>query len=75
MPVLGERDSRVELHARLDDLASGDAEIVPLEIGALDSRLLRLRDVQRQTDSDGQDRYRHDSRRFHVDPVSFLKCA
>jgi hypothetical protein len=28
--VLGGRHSRVELHARLDDLASGDAEIVPL---------------------------------------------
>ena len=34
--------------ARLDDLASGDAEIVPLEVGARDSRLLRPRHVQRQ---------------------------
>ena len=34
--VLGERRSRVELDAHLDGLASGGAEIVPLEIGALD---------------------------------------
>src|SRR5712691_10831137 len=47
MPVLVERHARVELYARLDDLASGEAEIVPLEIGALDSRLLRPRHVQR----------------------------
>src|ERR1700738_5046243 len=60
MPVLPELSSRVEPHARLDDLASGDAEIVPLEIGALDSRVLRPRHLQRQTASDDQHRYRHD---------------
>ena len=62
----GERHSRGEIDAHLDDLASGDAEIVPQQIGALDSRLLRLRHVQRQTASDDQRRYRHDSSRFHV---------
>src|SRR5262245_47936368 len=31
MPVLAKRHSRVELDAHLDDLASWDAEIVPLE--------------------------------------------
>ena len=45
------RDSRVELDDHLDDLASGDAEIVPLEIDALDCRLLRPRHLQRQTAS------------------------
>jgi hypothetical protein len=38
MSVLAERHSRVEVDAHLDDLASGVSEIVPLEIGALDSR-------------------------------------
>ena len=55
---LGDDRSRVEVDAHLDDLASGDAEIVPLEIGSLDSRLLRLRHVQRQTACDDQQRYR-----------------
>src|SRR5271157_4179775 len=75
MPVLGELHSRVELHARLDDLASGDAEIVPLEIGALDSRLLRPRYVQRQTASNDQHRYCHASSRFHVDLLLSFKYA
>jgi len=43
MAVLGERRSGGEVDAHLDDLASGDAEIVPLQVGPLDSRLLRLR--------------------------------
>jgi len=42
-------------------------------IGAPDSRLLRPRHLQRQTASDGQHRYRHDSCRFHVDLVSSFK--
>ena len=49
---------------RLDGLASGDAEIVPLEVVARDSRLLRQRHVQRQTAADDQHRYRHDSSRL-----------
>ena len=36
------RRFRADVHAVLDDLASGDAEIVLLEIGALDSRRLLL---------------------------------
>jgi hypothetical protein len=67
MPVLGGRHARGNLHNRLDDLASGDAEVVLLEIGAIDSRLLRPRHIQRQTASDDQRRYRNDSSRFHVD--------
>lgn len=63
--VLAERHSRVELDAHLDDLASGDAEIVPLELGAPDSRRLRPRYVERQTDSGDQHRDRQDSLRFH----------
>ena len=53
----------------------GTLEIVPLEIGALDSRLLRLRHVQRQTASDDQHRYGHDSNRFHVDTFSLFRYA
>src|SRR5438105_4363391 len=57
----------------LDRLASWDAQIVPLEIGARDSRRLRLRlrllllrHVQRQGASDRQHRYRHNSSRLPV---------
>jgi hypothetical protein len=56
MRVLGGRIARFELDARLDDLASGDAQIAPLEIGALESRLLRPRHVQRQTAPEDQHR-------------------
>src|SRR5262249_29449612 len=45
MPVPAERHSRGEIYAHLDDLASRGAEIVSLEIGALDARLLRRRRV------------------------------
>src|SRR5262245_28981021 len=45
MTVRGERRSRGKVDAHLDELASGGAEIVSLEIGAPDSRLLRLRHV------------------------------
>jgi hypothetical protein len=55
-----------------DDLASGDAEIVPLQIGALDSRLLRQRDVQRQTASDDQRRDCRDSYRLHVGTLPLI---
>jgi hypothetical protein len=39
--VLDGRRFRADVDAVLDDLAAGDAEIVPLEIGARDSGLLR----------------------------------
>jgi hypothetical protein len=55
-----------DIDARLDDLASGDAQIVLLEIGALGSRQLRLRHVERQAACDDQRRCRDDSSRFHV---------
>ena len=38
--VLDERYGRPEVDAGLDDFVTGDAEIVPLEIGALDVWLL-----------------------------------
>jgi hypothetical protein len=59
----------------LYDLASRDAEIVLLEIGARDSRLLRLRllrSAQHQSASDRQHRYREDSSCFHVDLLFVL---
>jgi len=40
MPVPDERGLRADLDAVLDDLAPGDAEVVLLEIGALDPRRL-----------------------------------
>jgi len=66
MRVLWERHSRRKLEAYLNDLASGDAQIVPLEFETGESRLLRPRCVQRQTASGDQHRYRHASSRFHV---------
>ena len=62
MPVPAERRSGVQLDKHLDDLASGHAEIVPLEIGTPDSRLLRPDHVQRQTASDDERRHRNGSR-------------
>jgi hypothetical protein len=63
--VPGERHTRGELDSALDDLAPRDAEVVPLKIGALDSRLLRLRH-QEQTASDDERRYYRSNSRFHV---------
>jgi hypothetical protein len=73
MTVPAERRPWGKIDAHLDDLASGDAEIVPQEIGALDSRLLHLRRVQCETACDQQHSLRNDSRRFHVDFLSFFK--
>ena len=58
--MLGEQYSRRELDTHLNDLASGGAKIVPLQISALDSRLLRQRHMQRQTVGYDQHRYRRD---------------
>jgi hypothetical protein len=52
--------SRVEIDAYLNDLASGNAEIVPLQVGSFGSRLLNLRAVQRKTASDDQHRGPHE---------------
>jgi len=74
MRVLGGDNSRVKVDAQLDDLASGNAEIMPLQVSSFGSRLLRLRHVQRQTASDDQHRYyRYNSSRFHVDILSSFK--
>ena len=72
---LGDDISRVEVDAHLDDLASGGAEIVPLQVGSFGSRLLRLRHVQRQTASDDQHRYRHDSRLFSCGSALVLQTS
>ncbi|HTI92648.1 MAG TPA: hypothetical protein VL727_18760 [Puia sp.] len=40
MRVPEDHRSLIEVNTHLDGLTSGDAEIVPLELGALDSRLL-----------------------------------
>jgi hypothetical protein len=42
MRVLAEGRSRIEVNAYLEGLASGDAEIVPLQVRALDSRHPRV---------------------------------
>src|SRR5215207_6722855 len=62
-----------DIYAYLDDLAPRDAQVVPLEIGALNPRLLRPRHVQRQTASDDQHRHRHDASRFHVELLLSFK--
>ena len=64
MRVSGGRHSRREIDARLDDLSSGLAKIVLQDIGAADasglhdliSRLLRLRQLHRQSASNEQHR-------------------
>jgi hypothetical protein len=68
MPVPAERRSWCKVDAHLDGLASRGAEIVPLEIGALDP-LLRGGHRQRQAAHDqGCD---HHSHRVHVASRSF----
>jgi hypothetical protein len=47
MAVIGRQYPGGDIDAYLDDLASRDTQIMLLQIGALDSRLLRLRHVQR----------------------------
>ena len=75
MRVPDGRHPRVEFDDRLDDLASGDAEIVPLEIDAYDSCLLRPRHVQNQTARDDDRRHHRHSRRSHVNlfPLDMLR--
>src|SRR3712207_6914691 len=56
--------SRGEIDPHLDDLASRCAEVVAQQIGALHSRLLRLRQGQAACDEQPGDR--QNSGRFHV---------
>src|SRR5712692_8440730 len=56
MRVPGGDISRVEVNAHRTDLASGNAEIVELQVGSFASRLLRLRPVRRETAADDQRR-------------------
>jgi len=63
--VLAERHAGREVDAHLDGLASGRAEIVPLQIGPGHSRLLGLRHVRRQNTADDQRRHRQGTRRLH----------
>ena len=67
MRVPGRRRSRRELDDRLNYLASGNAQVVPLEIDAPGSHLLRLRPVERQAGCGDQRRDCHESSRLHVD--------
>src|SRR5262245_15795064 len=66
----GGRHTRAELDEHLDDLASGGAEIVAQQIGALDiaqTYLISLRRGQGQAGGDEQRRScRDDAMRFHV---------
>src|SRR3954466_13840771 len=73
MRVPAERYSRAEVDAHLDDLASGDAEILLLEIGTFDSRLLRSRRVHAQTGSDDDCCHRNPVRSFHVNLLEYMK--
>jgi hypothetical protein len=73
MRVPAERDSRAEVDAHLDDLAPGDAEIVLLEIGTLDSRLLRSRHVHAQTGSNDDCCHRNAVHSFHVNLLEYMK--
>jgi hypothetical protein len=54
MPGPGSHLARSDVDADLDGLAPGNAEIVPLEIGAFRSSLLRVRHVQHKTACDNQ---------------------
>src|SRR2546427_3919249 len=72
--MLGERYSRADIDADLYGLATRNAEVVLLEIGAIDSRLLRLRDVQRQTADDDLGRFcRYHFSRFHVNLLLIVR--
>jgi hypothetical protein len=65
MRVPGSDIPRVEVDAHLDDLASGRAEIVPLQVGSFGSRLLSPCHVQRESACDDQHRCRDDSNHLH----------
>jgi hypothetical protein len=65
MRMLGEGDARLDVDAHLDDFASGNAEILPLQIGALDLRWLGQRGVWRQGACSDQGGGREGSCRFH----------
>src|SRR6202021_4217800 len=75
MRISGDLRPGEEIPAHLDGLASGDAEIVPLEFGALDGSLLRVRHAQRRAACDDQQRYCADSNRFHVSLLSSFRYA
>src|SRR5438132_6118458 len=60
MGVLAERHGGREVDAYLNGLASGRAEIVPLQIRPHDPALLRLRAKRRQNGSGDKRRHRHD---------------
>jgi hypothetical protein len=71
--VLAERYARTEVDANLDDLSPRDAEIVLLEIGTRDSRLLRSRHVTGYVGSEDDCRHRNALRCFHVSPLEYIK--
>src|SRR5262245_62213012 len=61
---------RIEVNAYLHDLASGCAEVVPLQVGAFGSRLLSPRHVRSKAASGDQHRERHDHSLSHVEERS-----
>ena len=66
MAVFGERRTRGDINTNLDDLATGNAQIIPLKIGTFDiGLLLRLGYVQSKTASDHQQCCRQHARRRH----------
>jgi hypothetical protein len=65
------RDPGIELHDDLHDLAPWNAEIVPLEIDASGSRLLRSRHVNTEGACD-DDRRPYESPRAHVNRLPRL---
>jgi hypothetical protein len=69
MRVPGGRHPRVELDDRLHDLPSWDTEIVPLEIDASGSCLLRPRHVKNQTARDHDPHHHSHSRCLHMNLV------
>ena len=65
MRVLAKRHAGGEIDADLDGLASGRAEVVPLQVGSRDPVLLRLRAERRQNGSGDKHRHRHDLQLLH----------
>jgi hypothetical protein len=75
MRVPGGGRSRRELDDRLDDLASGDAQVVPLEIDAPRSHWLRQRRVEHEAGCGDQCRDCHNASRFHEDSFRPLRTS
>src|SRR5688572_23471113 len=72
MRVHGQSYARVDFDAHLNYLATRNAEIMSLQLGTLDSLLLRRRELQCQRAHDGEQRYRDPASRsvgHHCQPA------